>query len=78
MLKIEEQKTLLENCLRLGLDINFKHISLCNMINYRFSELQPNRGYQVHTEKWSRFYSNRGQAIEKFLELKNAKTKRSN
>lgn len=70
-LSTQDQISLFTMCLQQGVDISTKKISLCNLSNHRFSEVKPDRGYQVHTDKWSRIYENLEDAVAKFVELKN-------
>lgn len=65
----EQVKWLFAACVEQGVDLSTKKVSLCDLSQHRFSELKPNRGYQVHSDKWSRIYDNLEDAVNKFVEL---------
>lgn len=61
-------------CLEEGLTIEYGKLTLCDLTNYRHSQLYDGRRYQVHCEDpkypHSGIYEEIEPAIEKFLELK--------
>jgi hypothetical protein len=70
----EQRKSLLAWCLSESYSIEYGKLSLCDLRNYRYSNVRNDRRYQVHCEDyqypWSKIYDSVGPAIEKFLELK--------
>ena len=70
----EQKKSLIAWCLEEGLSIEYGKLSLCDLRNFRHSQVYQDRRYQVHSDDsrypWSAMYDELGPAIEKFLELK--------
>lgn len=75
-----QQTNLYAWCLHEGVSLEYGKLSLCDLRNFRHSDLKDSRRYQVHCEDhnypWSMIYDEVEPAINKFLELK-AKVKRT-
>ena len=70
----QQRKSLIAWCLEENLTIEYGKLSLCDLRDYRHSQVYDNRRYQVHCEDHqyphSGIYEDAEPAIEKFLELK--------
>lgn len=69
--------------LYLGIDVNYGHISLCNLAHYCQTRNMLERKYQVHSDdarcRFSAVYVNPETAIDKFVALFNViKAKETN
>ena len=57
-----------------GIDLQYGKLSLCDLRNYRYSNIRDDRKYQVHSEDrrypWSGIYDDLDPAARKFLELR--------
>lgn len=75
----QQRKQLVAWCMEEGLTIEYGRLSLCDLRNYRHSNVYDDRKYQVHCDdprcQHSMIYDDIEPAIEKFLELK-TRTKR--
>ena len=78
-LNYQEQKQLYKLCLGQGVDITYGKLSLCDLRNYRYSNVKDDRAYQVHSDDpknpWSMIYDNIDPAVARFVDLK-SRTKR--
>lgn len=70
----EQRKSLIAWALDEGMSLDYGKLSLCDLRNFRYSNIFQDRRYQVHCEDsrcpWSGIYNRLEPAIEKFLELK--------
>jgi hypothetical protein len=61
-------------CIDQGVNIEYGKLSLCDLRNFRYSNVYNNRQYQVHCEDsrhpWSMIYDDLHIAVIKFIELK--------
>lgn len=57
-----------------GCSIEYGRLSLCDLTNFRHSNVYDNRRYQVHSEDskypWSKIYDEIEPAVNKFIELR--------
>jgi hypothetical protein len=69
-----QEKSLYAWCMEVGLSIEYGKLSLCDLRNFKYSEVHKERKYQVHSDDarypWSGLYDDISNAIEKFMELK--------
>ena len=66
------EKDVYKFCLQKDIDLQYNKLSLANLYNYNIKR----GGYQVHLDgqkSFSKIYRNIDDAINKFVELKNAK-----
>lgn len=70
----QQQKEVYAYCLDEGISIQYGKLSLCDLMNFYYSNVYKDRRYQVHCDDHknpcSMIYDEKGPAIEKFLELK--------
>lgn len=70
----QQERSLYAWCLKMGLDISYGKLSLCDLRNHRHSQVRDDRRYQVHSEDydypWSMIYDEIEPAINKFMELR--------
>ena len=70
----QQEKSLYAWCMEMGLSIEYGKLSLCDLRNFKYSDVYNNRCYQVHCEDktypWSMIYDQIEPAITKFMELK--------
>ena len=70
----QQRKQLCAWCMEEGISLEYGKLSLCDLRNYRHSQIYDNRRFQVHSDDarypHSGLYDEPGPAIEKFLELK--------
>jgi hypothetical protein len=75
----EQKVNLYMWCLDQGVSLEYGKLSLCDLKNFRHSNIRDDRRYQVHCEDvrypWSMIYEDMHAAVIKFLELK-GRTKR--
>ena len=71
----KERKMLIQWCMDENMTLEYGKLTLCDLRNFRYSQLYMDRRWQVHCEDsrcpWSMIYDELEPAIEKFLELKN-------
>jgi len=69
-----QRKQLCAWCLEEGMSLEYGKLSLCDLRNFKHSDVYNNRRYQVHSDdskySFSMIYDSEKSAIEKFLELK--------
>jgi hypothetical protein len=57
-----------------GNSLQYGKLSLCDLVNFYYSNVKRDRRYQVHCDDnkypWSKIYDNLDSAIEKFLEIR--------
>ena len=67
-------------CIQQGVNLEYGKLSLCDLRNFRHSQIRYDRRYQLHCEDptWgcSMIYTDIAPAVNKFIELK-AKVKRT-
>lgn len=70
----KQEMSLYAWCMEMGLSIEYGKLSLCDLRNFRYSNVRNDRCYQVHCEdktySWSMLYNDLESAITKFMELK--------
>jgi hypothetical protein len=75
----DQEKNLYSWCLHEGVNLEYGKLSLCDLRNFRHSQIRNDRRYQVHCDDatWahSMIYDNVASAVSKFIELK-SKVKR--
>jgi hypothetical protein len=80
MITIQQQAGIIGYMIQEGIDLQYGKVSLCDLTNYKYSEVRHNRRFQVHSEHpkhpWSMIYDELGPACMKFLELKKKVGKR--
>lgn len=69
-----QKKMLYLWCLEENLSISYGRLSLCDLRNFKYSDVKYNRRYQVHCEdsrnSFSAIYDDAEIAVNKFMELK--------
>lgn len=70
----KQEMSLYAWCMEMGLSIEYGKLSLCDLRNFKYSNVRYNRCYQVHCDDknyaWSMIYDDLESAITKFMELK--------
>jgi hypothetical protein len=65
---------LYEICIDEDISLQYGKLSLCDLRNFRYSDVKNDRKYQVHCDDykypWSMIYDELKPAVRKFVELK--------
>lgn len=79
MSEIKEQHSVIKACINLGIDLQYGKVSLCDLRNYRYSNVKDQRRYQVHSDDYknifSKIYDDLDDAVYRFIDLKSKVTK---
>jgi hypothetical protein len=70
----DQEKNLYAWCLHEGVNLEYGKLSLCDLRNFRHSQIRQDRRYQLHCEDptygCSMIYTDILPAVSKFIELK--------
>lgn len=70
-----QKKELYKWCILDGSSVQYGKLSLCDLRNFKYSNVFNNRQYQIHCDdnkyNWSKIYDSLESAIEKFIEIQN-------
>jgi hypothetical protein len=69
-----QEQNLYSWCIQQGVNLEYGKLSLCDLRNFRHSQIRHDRRYQVHCDdvKWahSMIYTDILPAVNKFIEIK--------